>query len=324
MLMTRTFTLGLMVVVLVLSSFGVAAQGTPVAGGGLLSEFGYPEVTIVATESGFEVPDDVQAGTMLITLENRAPFPMGFSLVQLPEGASLADLGPPPGAETGASPASGDEAAPAEGFPPILYDATWAGGLFAFPGAPPAQAVVTLTSGEWLLLTPPEAGLPPQAMNVVGDASEAPPAPENVIAVELDNFQIILPEQISAGPQIWEVTNIGDQPHEAFIAKTPERVSVEDAMTLISLPPDATPPPGLPNLEEFVDVGFVAPISGEQSILVEMNLEPGHYVVVCFLPEKESGQPHAFHGMVTVFSIGADGEQVEPPASPVPDEHSGH
>ena len=318
--MTRNFTLGFMIVVLMLSGVGVAAQGTPAVGGGLLSGLGYPEVTIIATESGFEVPDEVQAGTMLITLENRAPFPMGFTLVQLPGGASLADLGPPPGAETGASPVAGEEGAPEAGIPPILYDATWAGGVFAFPGSPAAQAVVTLTPGEWLLLTPPESGLPPQVMNVVGDVSEAPPAPEDVIAVELDSFQIILPEQIPAGSHIWQVTNIGDQPHEMFIAKTPERISVEDALTLISLPPDATPPAGLPNLEEFVDVGFVMPISGEQSTLVEMSFEPGHYVVVCFIPEKESGNPHALHGMVTIFSIGAEGEQVEPPASPVPEE----
>ena len=29
-------------------------------------------------------------------------------------------------------------------------------------------------------------------------------------------------------------------------------------------------------------------------------------------------------GMVTIFSVGAEGEQVEPPVSPVPDEHAGH
>lgn len=325
--MTRFLTLGCMIIALLFSGVAVAAQGTPAADGGGLGDLGYPEVHIVASESGFEVPEDIQAGTVLITLENRAPFPMGFSLIQLPEGASPADLGPPPGAEAGASPAAGEEAAPEGMFPPILYESTWAGGAFAFPGAPPAQAVVTLTPGEWLLMTPPEAGLPPQAFTVSGEAGEAPAAPEGAVAVELDNFQIILPEQITAGPQIWEVTNIGDQPHEVFISSSPERLSVEDAEMLLAFmmsPPEATPPPGLPNLEEFVDVGFVAPISGEQTTLVEMNLEPGHYVAVCFLPEKESGDPHALEGMVTVFSIGAEGEEVEPPASPVPDEHSGH
>ena len=322
--MFRILTMVVMVLSLLASGVAVSAQGTPEAGGGLLGDLGYPEVVIVGTEGGFEVPDDVQAGTVLLTLENRAPFPMGFSLVQLPEGASLADLGPPPGADAGASPAAGEEAGGEEEFPPVLYDATWAGGVFAFPGGPPAQAVVTLTPGEWLLLTPPEAGLPPQTLNVSGEAGEALTAPEGAVSVELENFQILLPEQISSGPQIWEVSNIGDQPHELFVSSTPVRLSVEDAMTLIQLPPDATPPPGLPSLEEIMPVAFVAPISGEKSILVEMNLEPGHYVAVCYMPTKGEDVPHAAKGMVTVFSVGAEGEQVEPPASPVPDEHGGH
>lgn len=322
--MFRVLTMVVMILSLLASGVAVSAQGTPEAGGSLLGDLGYPEVTIVATESGYEIPDDIQAGTVLITLENQAPFPVGFSLVQLPEGASLADLGPPPGAEAGASPAAGEEASPEEGLPPILYDATWAGGVLAFPGGPPAQAVVTLTPGEWLLLGPPDVPVPPQPFTVSGEAGEALTAPEGAVSVELDNFQIILPEQIPAGPQIWEVTNVGDQPHEIFVSMTPERLSVEDAMTLIQLPPDATPPPGLPSLEEFMPVGFVAPISGEQTTLVEMNLEPGHYVAVCYMPTKGEDVPHAAKGMVTVFSVGAEGEQVEPPASPVPDEHGGH
>jgi len=324
--MFRVLTMVVMIVSLLASGAAVSAQGTPAAGGSLLGDLGYPEVTIVATESGYEIPDDIQAGTVLITLENQAPFPLGFSLIQLPEGASLADLGPPPGAEAGASPAADEEAAPEEGLPPILYDATWAGGVFAFPGGPSAQAVVTLTPGEWLLMGPPDVPVPPQPFTVSDEAGEAEASatPEGAVSVEVDNFQIILPEQIEAGSQIWEVTNIGDQPHEIFVSTTPERLSAEDALTLVQLPPDATPPPGLPSLEETMPVGFIAPISSEQTTLVEMNLEPGHYVAVCFIPAKEEGVPHAFKGMVTTFSVGAEGEQVEPPASPVPEEHGGH
>jgi len=316
--MFRILTMLVMIVSLLASGAAVTAQGTPEAGGGLLGDLGYPEVVITLTEAGFEVPAEVQAGTVLLTLDNQAPFPGGFSLIQLPEGVTMADLMPP----AGASPAA--EGGEEQGLPPVLYDATWAGGAVAFPGAPPAQAVVTLTPGEWILDAGPEAGLPPATLTVTGEAGEAAAAPEGAVSVEVDNFQIILPEQIEAGPQIWEVTNIGDQPHEVIVSMTPERLSVEDAMTLLQLPPDATPPPGLPSLEETLPVGFVPPISNEKTTLVEMNLEPGHYVAVCFIPEKEEGVPHAFKGMVTTFSVGADGEQVEPPASPVPEEHGGH
>jgi len=58
------------------------------------------------------------------------------------------------------------------------------------------------------------------------------------------------------------------------------------------------------------------------TVAVEFNLEPGTYVALCFMPEKETGMPHAFKGMYAVFTIGAEGEQVAPPSSPVPQEES--
>lgn len=320
--MTRILTLIVMIVAMSLSGLAIAAQGTPASTGSQLAELGYPEVVITLTEAGFEVPDDVQAGTILLTFVNNAPFPAGFALIQLPEGVSMADLMPPAAAspESGASPAA--EEGP--GFPPVLFDAIWAGGAGAGPGQT-GQAIVTLSAGEWILDAGPDAGFPPAILNVTGDAEGAIEAPEGAVTIELDNFQILLPEEIPAGLQTWHATNIGDQPHEVFVTRTPERLTVEEAMALLQMDPTAEPDPSLPNPEEFQDVGFVAPISQDRSVLVSMNLEPGHYVVVCFMPTKgEEDVPHAFKGMVTIFSIGADGEEVEPPASPVPEEHEGH
>ena len=296
---------------------GISAQGTPAATGGQLSELGYPEVVIVATEAGYEVPAEVAAGTVLLTVDNQAPFPVGFSLIQFPEGVTLADLRPP----AGASPAA--EGAPEDaGCPPVLYDSIWAGGAFALPGST-AQVVVTLSPGEWTLLGQ-DPSAPTATLNVTGEAAEAPTAPEGAVAVELDNYQVRLPETIPAGEHIWSVTNVGDEPHEMFISKTPERLTLEEAEALIALPPDATPDPSLPNPEEFIDVGGVAPISNGQTVMIEMNLEPGHYVALCFIPAQETGEPHAMKGMVTIFSVGAEGEEVEAPASPESDEHASH
>ena len=320
--MSRFFAaLGAVLLLLTASVAAISAQGTPAATGGQLEELGYPEVVITVTEAGFEVPDEVQAGTVLLTLENNAPFPAGFSLIQLPEGVSMADLMPPPPASPveGASPAA--EGGPE--FPPVLYDAVWAGGAFAMPGLS-GQAVVTLTAGEWIIDAGPEAGFPPGILNVTGEAGDGMDVPEGAVSVELDNFQIVLPEEIPAGPQIWHATNIGDQPHEVFISKTPERLTVDEAMALVQMDPTAEPDPSLPNPEEFEDVGFIPPISQDKSLMVDLNLEPGHYVAVCFMPTEGEDVPHAFKGMVTVFSVAAEGEQVEPPASPEPEEHASH
>lgn len=316
-------TIGLLFALLAGSTGVLAAQGTPAAGGGLLAELGLPEVVFTASEAGLEIPDDVQAGTVLLTLNNTAPFPAGFALIQLPEGVSMEDLMPPPGAEGAATPAADEEAAPEGGFPEPLFDATWAGGVFAMPGGT-AQAVVTLGPGEWIVDTGPESGMAPQILTVSGEAAEAQDINIEAVAVDLDNFQIILPEEIQAGPQVWDVTNVGDQPHEIFVSKTPERLTVEEAEAILLMDPEAEPDPNLPNPEEFLNLGGVAPISQDQSSLIEIALEPGHYVAVCFMPDRETGEPHAMLGMVSVFSVGEDGEEVEPPASPVPADHEGH
>jgi len=40
---------------------------------------------------------------------------------------------------------------------------------------------------------------------------------------------------------------------------------------------------------------------------VPVTLEPGTYIVVCFVPDIESGMPHAFEGMYEVLTVGDEG-----------------
>ena len=35
----------------------------------------------------------------------------------------------------------------------------------------------------------------------------------------------------------------------------------------------------------------------------ELWLEPGRYVLLCFVPDEETGQPHALLGMVEEFTV---------------------
>jgi hypothetical protein len=314
-------SLGVLIAMIMGSGAIAVAQSSPAASGSLLAGLGFPEVVITFTDAGFEVPADIQAGATLLTLDNQGSMPAGFSLIQLPEGVSMADL-MPPAAEAGASPAAeGEEGG--GGLPPALYDATWAGGAFAMPGST-GSVVVNLGPGEWILDTGPESGLPPTTFTVAGEASDTPITADGAVEVELDDFQIVLPESIPAGPSIWQVSNVGEQPHEVYLATSPGRIAPEDVMTLATLPEDATPPPGLPGLDQFVDVGFVAPISAGQTVLIEMNLPAGDYVGLCFMPTKDdpNGLPHVMNGMAVSFSTAEEGQTVEPPASPAPSDHS--
>jgi hypothetical protein len=291
-----------------------------------LSQLGLSELQVTLADGAIQAPAEVAAGTYLVRVDNQLEGFAGLSLIGLPEGVSLEDammiLGPPPGAE--GSPAA-DAAASPEGEgggeeqgppPPIFYELIWAGGAFAPPGAT-AEVVVTVNPGQYVLAPDPESGLAPQTFMVTGEAA----APADIAAdqtVTLKNFEFEFPENVTAGQQVWTVTNTGDQPHEMFITKTPRRLTLEEVDVLLNLPEDEMPPEGFPNPAEFQDVGGVAPISKDQSVSIELNLEPGAYVAICFMPDKETGMPHAMKGMVTIFEVPAEGQTVEPAASPMP------
>jgi hypothetical protein len=308
----------------------LAQDASPDAGGpSKLSQLGLPEVRVTATADGLQIPGDVPAGTVLFVLDNQSEGFAGISLIQLPEGTTMEEamvvLGGPPPAEEG-SPVADGEASPAAGEgggemgppPPLFYEMTWAGGVFAPPGMS-GEFVVTLTPGEWVLATDPESGMAPVTFQVTGEAAEAQQI-EADATVEMDDFEFVLPDNLTAGSQIWSVTNSGEQPHEMFVSRTPRRLTLEEVQILLELPEDQLPPEGVPSPAEFQDVGGVAPISTDQTVLVELNLEPGAYVAVCFMPDRESGMPHALKGMVVVFEIPEEGQTVEPPSSPVAEE----
>ena len=302
----------------------IAQEATPGAmGPSILSQAGLPELRLTATADGLQAPAEVAAGTVLLVLDNQSENFVGVSLIKLPEGTSMEDammvLGPPPAPEGSpeASPAGGEEEMGPP--PPLFYEMTWSGGVFAPPGVA-GEIVVTLTPGQWVLAGDPESGMMPTTLTVTGEAAAATEVSADA-TVTLKNFHFELPENLSAGQQVWKVTNTGDQPHEMFVTKTPRRLTLEEVEVLLSLPEDQLPPEGYPNPAEFQDIGGVAPISKDVTVYFELNLEPGAYVAVCFMPDKDTGEPHAMKGMIVVFEVPEEGQTVQPAESPMPEEH---
>ena len=41
----------------------------------------------------------------------------------------------------------------------------------------------------------------------------------------------------------------------------------------------------------------------------EADLAPGHYGMICFLPDAKDGKPHHEHGMIQEFGVG-DGVKI--------------
>jgi hypothetical protein len=85
------------------------------------------------------------------------------------------------------------------------------------------------------------------------------------------------------------------------VLPVPADFTEDHFMTLMSLPWDATPPPGIPAFEYLptAAIGILAP--GLTSWL-DVQLAPGRYMGVCMLPFG-TGYPHAMDGMYVFFDV---------------------
>ena len=274
----------------------IAAQdATPSATEPILAGLGYPELLIEVDEDTTRVPEQVPAGRTLITLANIGEESWHGFLLRLPEGVTPDALQ--------ATPEPGQEDAP----PPWLFEATFPG----FPGETlPGQtnrAVVDLTPGDYLVV-----GDVFQPFLVVGDAA-TPAAGEDPAAdgvVRLFEYNFELPEVLAPGPQVWELTNTGEQPHELLLAWSPKPVTAEQVVQMFmneNEDENATPIGGGPSFAEIEPVGGMGWLSPGATAWTEVDLRPGTYIALCFVFDPATGMPHVAMGMVAVFTVGGDG-----------------
>jgi len=47
----------------------------------------------------------------------------------------------------------------------------------------------------------------------------------------------------------------------------------------------------------------MTPLSMGKTGWIPVTLEAGTYVLLCFVPDIESGMPHAYHGMYQVITV---------------------
>ena len=297
----------MVVVSLVLLAAGfapVAAQdASPASSGSLLAALGYPELRVVVADNGAEVPTEAAAGRYLVVLENGSAGEVDISFIKTPEGETLASLMATPSAE-------GEE----EGPPAWLYETEIAGGVVA-PAGGVGRVVVDLTAGEWFVDVfrqseeegEAEGEAQPLTLMVTGDAASPTEEPAGAIAVEMQDFAFGMPAQLPAGPQVWQVTNTGEQPHFILLVKGPDDLTMDDVMAILAAEATGgTPPAGVPNPEtDFADIGETSLLSAGKSMWLEFDLAPGTYVALCFFPDPETRMPHAALGMVQLFTVPA-------------------
>lgn len=256
---------------------------------------GLPEVTISASETGYQaVPATTPAGWTLVTFENQGPGDNSADIMLLPPGETMESL---------LEVVSAAVESPAAVPPAWIYQTTFAGAPWASPGAS-EQAIVLLSAGEWVVFSPTP--LTPATLTVTA-GSATPAASPNVQIdreVLMQEYAFLeFEDPVPAGPQVWQITNQGQQPHFVTVSPLPPGTTqaefMDGLMAMMSGTPAAGPDMGVPSI-----VGGCSTLSHGQSLYLDLDLEAGTYGAICFFPEPETGAPHAMMGMAQVFTAG--------------------
>jgi uncharacterized cupredoxin-like copper-binding protein len=243
-------------------------------------------VIVTATDYRFEMPDTLPAGPTKIQLVNHGRELHQLFLVRLTSGKTAADLA----------------AAMKKPGPMPAWAVEEGGPNGVDPAKSSLATIVDLEPGRYaaLCIIPGPDGVPHVMKGMIRDIIVGPivhggspeRTPSSTISLFDYGFQPSKP--LTGGHHLVLVRNDGKQTHELEIAKllpgkTPRDLAAwADKMS--------GPPPA-----QFV--GGVSPIAPGKSNEVALDLAPGHYVFLCFVPDAKDGKPHVTHRLVRDFEI---------------------
>ena len=128
---------------------------------------------------------------------------------------------------------------------------------------------------------------------VTGEATDAnlPDADATVTATEYSFSS----SGLKAGKNKFQFRNGGGQWHHLIVAPIKSGSTIEDVKRLIET--EKGPP-----LEEQNAVE-TAVLDGGEAQLTEVDLKPGNYALMCFIPDRAGGPPHVAKGMVSGATV---------------------
>lgn len=150
----------------------------------------------------------------------------------------------------------------------------------------------------------PSAGGPPAAklkVVTVTTAADKPAAePQSELAVTERDFAFEFPSEVKSGPRTVKVVNAGLQSHEMPIVKLAPGKTVADVLAALSAPRVPGQPPPTPPYEVVAGIGPLAP--GGAAIFT-LDLKPGTYHALCFIPDPGTHKAHMALGMVQEITV---------------------
>jgi hypothetical protein len=280
--------------VLAVDRYGTYAQdatpgSSPASGGPDMSA--YPQLDVTITDSELQVSmTTVPAGWVLLNVTNSSSDENGAGVLGPGEGQTMDDL----------IAAAATPPADPDGFPPFLYEATILGGPGSMNPGESAQALLNIPAGDWAVF--PEGNQPPTFITSAESAESNTTAPEADLKVQLVDFAFGGFSKVNAGPQIWEITNLGDQPHMLTMSKVPDGTTIAQVLNTAMVMGTGTPSPDALTEDQFQNIpDGVLLLSTGQTMYLPLTLDTSTYAVLCFVTDPNTGMPHVMEGMAAVF-----------------------
>ena len=231
-----------------------------------------PTATATVTDEGIEFTSDLSAGLATISVENnRSEGIFSATVARLNDGVTVEEVRE-----------AGDEA---------IFMLTFYGGI-SVPAGETRSYTVALIAGEYGFFETD--GNEDAATFTVADGEPSDVAePEADVNVALVDFAFGVPGFMPAGPNVWHIDNVGDQWHHMAVFPVDEGTTIADVRLLLGSD-DGGPEPAF----------ITEPIGADVEMWTTIDLEPGTYVALCFLPDIAGDfSPHFNHGMVQIFVV---------------------
>jgi hypothetical protein len=287
--MKRKRAPGWLFALLLLASLLAACGGRP--GAALspgTSSLIIPKVALVARDSSFVLPPALHAGPVDITMVNEGTRVHTAQFARLKPGVTLEQI----------------QATLHNGPDAIIALVVPSGGMLAVQPGHSQEVILDLPAGQYVVLnflagdeTLPRADKAfATAFTVTGPANTQQVRPSGaVIQVTMRDFSFDTPDALPSGLLTYRVTNRGAQAHEMVFLRLAAGKTWRDVMAFLQSPKGRTLPGTV--------VGGMSALSPGETAWVKMNLAPGTYIILCFLPDKSSRLLHEQLGMICSITV---------------------
>ena len=232
-------------------------------------------------QSRVTAPDTAEPGAVEIRFTNSGQQSHSLEIVQVGEGHTAAEI-------KAAGEAWGEKGKP---LPDWI---TFKGGIGSTKPGGSGVAVVDLPAGEYVAFDIEGKGKTPYAeFTVEGDEGEG--LPEVPAVIEASEYDFTTSD-LEAGSQQVRLQNNGQEPHHVVAAPLKPGKTIDDVKQFIKTEK------GEPPIQEQESFN-TAIVSGGESQVVDLRLESGEYALLCFVPDRAGGPPHAVKGMAAVATV---------------------